>query len=185
MPRTLPSRTVRRPRSRASAAVLCTAAMVATGIVTGTVTASVTVPSAGAAPLDAGSPVSDPGPNRVTPDWSGLDVTGGIPLSDEVGVPAGDVPLNPGLGLASAGEQHRFAYSTHDQHGMSWRPPPRSPAHRGCTSGGGRCCLRTAPSGLATRHLVGAEPQPRDTGYLNHWSISYAVVADTPPRTPD
>ena len=181
MPRTLPSRTVRRPRSRASAAVLCTAAMVATGIVTGTETASVTVPSAGAAPLDAGSPVSDPGPNRVTPDWSGLDVTGGIPLSDEVGVPAGDVPLNPGLGLASAGEQHRFAYSTHDQHGDVVASTAAVFLPTGDAPAGGWPVLAWAHGtvGLGDECTPSAQNRsPRDTGYLNHWlDQGYAVVA--------
>lgn len=65
-----------------------------------------TAPSAGAVP----------GP-QPAPNWSGLDVTGGVNLPGTPGVPVSEVPLSPELGLSGAGAQQRFVYSTVDQHG--------------------------------------------------------------------
>ncbi|MGP9722655.1 lipase family protein [Corynebacterium sp. AOP40-9SA-29] len=152
----------RSPLSTISAGVLCTV-----------LTAALCVPSAGAEPTDTAG--------AAAPDWSGLDVADGVPLPDEAGVAVEEVPLDPSLGLSSAGTQHRFVYSTVDQHGQ----PAASTAALFLPSGdapeGGWPVLAWAHGtvGLGDACTPSAQPRSdRDAGYLNHWlEQGYAIVA--------
>lgn len=188
MSRVRPHPSVRTVRSvhavcarRPMLAALCAACTAVLMVVTASFAMPGAVPSAGAAPLDPGTPAREAGPNEVTPDWSGLDVTGGSTLPAEAGHPAGEAPLSPDIGLSSAGEQHRFVYSTTDQHGNQAASTAAVFLPEGEAPDGGWPVLAWAHGtvGLGDDCTPSAqERSPRDTGYLNHWlEQGYAVVA--------
>ncbi|MGO1948669.1 MAG: alpha/beta hydrolase [Mycobacteriaceae bacterium] len=144
-------------------------------------------PAAGAAPgiptgvLDSGSPARAAGPNDESPKWSGLDVTAGVDLPDRVATPVSGVPLDPAVGLASAGTQQRFVYSTNDQHGNIAASTAAVFLPDGEAPEGGWPVLAWAHGtvGLGNDCTPSALPRSdRDAGYLNHWlDRGYAVVA--------
>src|SRR5699024_3665556 len=80
-----------------------------------------------------------------------------------------------------AGEQHRFAYSTHDQHGDVVASTAAVFLPTGDAPAGGWPVLAWAHGtvGLGDECTPSAQNRsPRDTGYLNHWlDQGYAVVA--------
>ncbi|MEJ6550678.1 lipase family protein [Corynebacterium sp. USCH3] len=131
--------------------------------------------------VDAGEPARPAAANEVAPDWSGLDVSAGVTLPDRVGVPVGEVALNPDLGLGSAGPQQRFVYSTVDQHGAVASSTAAVFLPDGPAPEGGWPVLAWAHGtvGLGDECTPSALPRgDRDAGYLNHWlEQGYAVVA--------
>jgi hypothetical protein len=134
-----------------------------------------------AALVNAGEPAGTAAPNEENPDWSGLDVTGGVALPDRVGEPVGDVALNPNLGLGSAGTQRRFVYSTVDQHGDVAASTAAVFLPQGPAPKGGWPVLAWAHGtvGLGDECTPSALPRSaRDADYLQHWlDQGYAVVA--------
>jgi pimeloyl-ACP methyl ester carboxylesterase len=138
------------------------------GLLTSVVIA--TAPSAGAIP----------GP-QPAPNWSGLDVTGGVALPGTPGVPVGEVPLSPELGLSGAGAQQRFVYSTVDQHGEEAASSAAVFLPAGEAPEGGWPVLAWAhgTTGLGDNCTPSAQVRSdRDAAFLNHWlEQGYAVVA--------
>ncbi|MDN6387539.1 MAG: lipase family protein [Corynebacterium sp.] len=146
------------------------------GVLCTVLTAALCVPSAGAEPAGTADPAG-----TAAPGWSGLDVTDGVPLPDEAGVAVDEVPLDPALGLSSAGTQQRFLYSTVDQHGQPAASTAALFLPPGDAPDGGWPVLAWAHGtvGLGDTCTPSAQPRSdRDAGYLNHWlEQGYAVVA--------
>ncbi len=149
---------------------------------------------ADATPLSAVSPGE---PFRSPQRFSGTPVTSelNIPGVDAAGqlLPGGEsqwptetgklmaeTPLDPAIGLNSAGQQIRFAYSTTGAHGLT----PSTGAlflPKGTPPQGGWPVLAWAHGtvGLGDKCTPSMNPRsPRDQEYLNHWlEQGYAIVA--------
>lgn len=115
------------------------------------------------------------------PNWSGLDVTDGVPLPDATGAAVEEVPLDPAVGLTSAAVQRRYVYSTVDQHGQTAASTAAVFLPHGTAPDGGWPVLAWAhgTTGLGDDCTPSAQARgERDSTFLNHWlDEGYAVVA--------
>ena len=119
---------------------------------------------------------------RTDPTFnSGLTIPDASAAAGATGIPLGDVPLDPTVGLGEADTQKRFVYSTTNQHnevatstGAIFLPKGEAPE-------GGWPVLAWAHGtvGLADACAPSMNPRSeRDAAYLNHWlSQGYAIVA--------
>lgn len=179
-------------RTRVSTAALAVASALVVGVAVAPPAAAVpgvpAVPGmpdvSGAVPVDTGTRATDPAPNSdygQVPNWSGLDVTGGVALPDEVGVAVDEVPLDPAVGLGGAGTQQRFVYSTTDQHDRVAASTAAVFLPHGDAPDGGWPVIAWAHGtvGLGDQCTPSALPRSdRDADYLSHWlAEGYAVVA--------
>ena len=185
-----PSPAPRRSLHRSVFASLCASSLFLTGIAVGGVPAAsaqssqalgsladITPPAAvqlGKAPqplpphanpvIDSGLVVNEPTPEQLAP-----------------GTVHSTVPLDPSLGLTSAAQQQRFAYTTINQHGQPATSTAAIFLPKGPAPEGGFPVLAWAhgTTGLGTQCAPSINPRSdRDSQYVNHWlDQGYAIVA--------
>ncbi|HIW95882.1 MAG TPA: lipase family protein [Candidatus Corynebacterium gallistercoris] len=133
--------------------------------------------------VNPGQALREPAP------WSGANRNSGLDLAESQSPPPGavageplrQVPLNPAVGLANAGQQFRFSYTTTDQHGAIATSTAALFTPQGHPPKGGWPVLAWAHGtvGLADQCTPSMNPRSdRDAAYLNHWlEQGYAIVA--------
>ncbi|MDY5786445.1 alpha/beta hydrolase [Corynebacterium sp.] len=139
---------------------------------------AVTADAAPSSLVKAGEPMRPVAARTVATFDSGLPA---VPPSGPAGTVLAHVPLDPTVGLVGAAEQHRFAYTTSDQHGQPATSTGTVFLPHGHAPEGGWPVLAWAHGtvGLGDECAPSINaPSARDAEYLNHWlNQGYAIVA--------
>lgn len=166
------------------------AAYAASTLLASCLTAPVVSPAAGAAVLGSAADLTPPAvvqggePMRPVSPRDAPTFDSGLPIpvaAEPAGSLLAEVPLDPRVGLSSAGAQYRIAYSTTNQHNQSVPGTGTVFLPRGEAPEGGWPVLAWAHGtvGLSDECTPSMNaPSARDAEYLNHWlDQGYAIVA--------